>query len=264
MMTNHFSSDYDDQPKPLMTHIQELRKRFFISLGAFLCGFAGCYLIADDIFAVLVRPLAALLQTEGENARRLIYTGLTEAFVTYLKVAAFAGAFVSFPIIETQVWLFIAPGLYKKERAFTLPLLIATPFFFIAGALFAYYVVFPAAYTFFLSFETPATSGGLAIQLEAKVDEYLSFVMRLIFAFGICFELPVFLSLLALTQAISSRALLNYWRYAVLGIFTLSAFITPPDIFSMLALAFPLILLYGLSIMMVKYIEHWKNKRKTL
>ena len=147
------------------------------------------------------------------------------------------------------------PALYKKEKFVFRGFLIATPFLFFSGALFAYYIIFPTAYDFFLSFESPGVDGSLPIQLEAKVNEYLNFVMRLILAFGICFELPVVLSLLAITKFVTSKMLLERWRIAVVVIFAIAAFITPPDIISMIGLAVPLILLYGVAIFMVRFIE---------
>lgn len=242
-----------DSPQPLIYHLIELRQRLIYAIIGFFAAFGVCYVFSEEIFQFLVQPLATLLQEKGP--RRLIYTGLTEAFITYIKVAAFAASFLSFPIVATQLWMFIAPGLYRKERKVFVPLLIATPILFLIGAAFAYYVIFPAAYAFFLSFETPGSTGQLPIQLEAKVNEYLSFVMRLIFAFGISFELPVLLTLLARVGMVTSQSLINRWRYAVIGIFIVAAIITPPDILSMIGLAIPLIILYGLSILMVRWIE---------
>lgn len=247
-----------DQPQPLLDHLLELRKRLIYSLIAFFCIFSVCYTYSEEIFQFLVRPLSRLLEGKGEG-RRLIYTGLTEAFLTYIKVSAFAAAFIAFPLIATQVWQFIAPGLYKNEKKLFVGLLAATPFLFLLGAVFAYTIIFPAAYEFFLSFETNA--GYLPIQLEAKVNEYLSFVMRLIFAFGICFELPILLTLLASVGMITAETLISKWRIAIVSIFAIAAFITPPDIISMLGLALPLVILYGLSIIMVKLLS--KRQLKT-
>ncbi|MBX9977927.1 MAG: twin-arginine translocase subunit TatC [Alphaproteobacteria bacterium] len=242
----------DDAPQPLIAHLIELRTRLMYCLGVFLLAFGVSYYYSQEVFEFLVAPLTKLLQ--GQN-RKLIYTGLTEAFLTYLKVALFTGFFVTFPMFALQIWAFMAPGLYHKEKKVFFPFLIATPFLFFLGAAFAYYVIFPSAYSFFLSFESPATETMLAIQLEAKVNEYLGFVMRLILAFGICFELPVVLSLLGRTGFVTWRGLLEKWRIAVVGIFTLAAVITPPDLLSMIGLALPLILLYGLSILMVRFLE---------
>jgi sec-independent protein translocase protein TatC len=243
----------DDNPQPLMDHLLELRRRLIYALVGFFIAFVFCYVYSENIFEFLVRPLADLLQHKSN--RRLIYTGLAEAFLTYVKVALFSAAFLSFPVVASQVWMFIAPGLYRKEKNIFLPLLIATPVLFFCGAAFAYYCIFPAAYSFFLSFEVPGSTGSLPIQLEAKVNEYLSFVMRLIFAFGITFELPVLLTLLANAGIVSSQALIMKWRLSVVGIFTIAALITPPDIVSMVGLAIPLIVLYGISILMVRSME---------
>lgn len=241
-----------DTPQPFLAHLIELRQRLIYSLGGFLVFFLIAYYFSAEIFEFLVRPLTNILK--GQD-RKLIYTGLTEAFLTYLKVAMFAGFCASFPIIATQIWAFIAPGLFSGEKKVVLPFLIMTPVLFFIGAAFAYYFVFPNAYAFFLSFESPATETMLAIQLEAKVNEYLSFVMRLILAFGICFEMPLCLALLGRSGFVSAKGLIDKWRIAVVAIFTLSAIITPPDIFSMVALALPLILLYGIAIIMVRLSE---------
>lgn len=249
-----------DAPQPLLTHLLELRRRLILAFATFVVLLVLCYSVSDIIFAFLVKPLAELLVAAG-GERRLIYTGLTEAFLTYIKVAAFAAAFLSFPVWATQAWMFIAPGLYKHEQKLFLPLLIATPLLFLSGAVFAYYVVFPLAYSFFLSFETSAAATLIPIQLEAKVNEYLSFVMRLVLAFGVSFELPVLMTVLATTGMVTAQTLIKRWRLAIVCIFAVAALITPPDAISMLALAFPLILLYGLSICMV-HLVHKQRLRK--
>lgn len=248
-----------DTPQPLLHHLIELRQRLIYAFLGFFAAFAFCYAFAEDIFQFLVQPLATLLQEKGH--RRLIYTGLTEAFLTYIKVAAFAAAFLSFPVVASQLWMFMAPGLYRKERKVFIPLLLATPVLFLIGAAFAYYIIFPTAYAFFLSFETPASTDQLPIQLEAKVNEYLSFVMRLIFAFGISFELPVLLTLLANAGMVTSQGLIAKWRFAVVGIFVVAAITTPPDMLSMVGLAIPLVILYGLSILMVKWVESKRTRK---
>lgn len=242
-----------DTPQPLLLHLLELRQRLIYASIGFFIAFVLCYAFAEDIFCFLVQPLATLLQEKGHH--RLIYTGLTEAFLTYIKVSAFAAAFLSFPVIASQLWMFLAPGLYRQERKVFIPLLIATPILFLIGAAFAYYIVFPVAYAFFLSFETPGSTNQLPIQLEAKVNEYLSFVMRLIFAFGISFELPVLLTLLANVGMVTAQGLITKWRFAIVGIFIVAAIVTPPDMLSMVGLAIPLIILYGVSILMVRWVE---------
>jgi len=242
----------DPLRQPLLAHLTELRRRLIWSLLAVLAGFVVCYFFAPQIYAFLVRPLAQV--TEGEH-RRLIYTGLTEAFTTYIKLALWAGCFIAFPIIAAQIWMFVAPGLYAAERKAFLPFLIATPVFFLMGASMAYYFVFPLAWKFFLSFEMPGGAGTLPIQLEARVSEYLSLSMTVIFAFGIAFELPVILVLLTRVGVLSSAKLLSFRRYAVVLIFVAAAVLTPPDVISQLSLAIPLMLLYELSIFGARWVE---------
>jgi sec-independent protein translocase protein TatC len=214
------------------------------------------YAFAEHIFGLLVAPLEHLFVLKNET-RRFIYTNLTEAFVTYLKVALFSGFFLSFPIVALQVWRFVSPGLFSRERKFFSALLIGVPFFFVFGALFAYVVVIPAAFKFFLSFES--TIGAMPLQLETKISEYLSLVMRLLLAFGFSFQLPVVLSGLAFLGMVTSDQLIKRWRFAVLLVTILSAIITPPDAISMILLAIPLLFLYSLTIFVVKIIEKRKH-----
>ena len=246
----------DDKPMPLLDHLIELRTRLMWSMGALIIAVVGCYFFATQIYAFLAQPLVDILTTHsGGEPRRLIYTALTEAFFTYLKVAFFGGAFIAFPIIAHQVWLFIAPGLYRSEKRALAPFLIASPVMFLTGAAIAYYFVFPAAFRFFVSFETPATAGGVPIQLEAKVGEYLDLVMKLIFAFGIAFQMPVALSLMAKVGIITSKSLKGARRYAIVGIFVIAAVLTPPDPMSQIGLALPLLALYELSIVAARLVE---------
>jgi len=242
----------DPMRQPLLAHLLELRKRLIWSLVAILIGFLVSYYFAPQIYAFLVRPLAQA--TEGEH-RRLIYTGLTEAFTTYIKLALWSGCLVAFPVIASQIWMFVAPGLYKNERHAFLPFLVATPAFFIMGAAMAYYFVFPLAWKFFLGFEMPGGDGSLPIQLEARVSEYLSLSMTVIFAFGIAFELPVILVLLTRVGLLSSEKLSRFRRYAIVLIFIAAAVLTPPDVISQLSLAVPMVLLYELSILGAKWVE---------
>ena len=242
----------DPLRQPLLAHLLELRKRLIYSLLAVVVGFIVSYFFAAHIYEFLVRPLAQI--TEGEH-RRLIYTGLTEAFVTYIKLALWTGCFLAFPVIASQIWMFAAPGLYQNERRAFLPFLIATPMFFLAGAAMAYYFVFPLAWKFFLSFEMPAMPGSMPIQLEARVSEYLSLSMTVIFAFGIAFELPVILVLLTRVGLITSAQLAKFRRYAIVLIFIAAAILTPPDVMSQLSLAIPLLVLYEMSIWGAKWVE---------
>jgi sec-independent protein translocase protein TatC len=244
----------DDTPMPLIDHLIELRRRLLWSSLAFFVAFVFCYIFSKQIYLFLATPLADILRSKGEQPR-LIYTALYEAFFTYIKVAFFGAAFVSFPIVATQVWKFVAPGLYRSEKRAFLPFLVATPVLFVLGAALAYYFVFPFAWRFFLSFETPGGAGAPQIQLQAKVGEYLSLVMKLIMAFGIAFELPVFLSLCARVGIVSSASLKKYRRYAYVGCFGLAALLTPPDVITMTGLAIPLIILYEISIFAARMVE---------
>ena len=245
--------DIDDREMPLLDHLVELRNRLIYACAALLAGFLVCYFFAEEIYAFLVRPLADIYQ--GQAGRRMIYTGLTEAFFTYLKVSFWAGAFLSFPVIASQLWMFIAPGLYRNEKKAFLPFLVATPVLFFLGGAVAYYLVFPLAWRFFIGFETPGGDGMLPIELEARVAEYLSLVMKLIFAFGLSFQLPVALTLMGRVGLVSSESLARNRKYAIVGVFAAAAVLTPPDVISQIGLGVPILLLYEISIIAVRMVE---------
>ena len=239
-------------------HLTELRSRLIKSFVYLFACFIICYFFAENIYAFLVEPYAEAVKNDTTN-RRLIFTALHETFITYLKVAFFTAMFVTSPIILIQVWKFIAPGLYKNEKKALLPYLVATPTLFLLGGLLVYYLVMPLAIKFFLTFETSAQVTSLPIQLEAKVNEYLSLIMRLIFAFGISFQLPVLLSLLARVGFIDSEYLKKRRKYVVVIIFAVAAVLTPPDPITQIGLGIPLLILYELSILSVKFIEKKKK-----
>ena len=239
-------------------HLTELRSRLVKSIIYLFIFFVICYFFAEDIYSFLVQPYAEAVKDDEVN-RRLIFTALHETFITYLKVAFFTAMFVSSPIILTQIWKFIAPGLYKNEKRALLPYLIATPTLFLLGGMLVYYLVMPLAIKFFLTFESSAQVSGLPIQLEAKVNEYLSLIMRLIFAFGISFQLPVLLSLLARVGFIDSEYLKKRRKYVIVIIFIAAAILTPPDPITQIGLGIPLLILYELSILSVKIIEKKKK-----
>lgn len=260
-MTNRTDEDeaaIDATRAPLFDHLVELRKRLIYSVAAFFVCFVICFIFAEQIYGFLTQPLAAALQ--GQPNDHLIYTALYETFFTYVKVGMFGGICLSFPFIAAQIWMFVAPGLYKNERNAFLPFLLATPVLFIIGASFVFYVMLPYAIKFFVGFETQGSVGTLGIQLQAKVSEYLDFVMTLIFAFGLCFQMPVLLSLLGRVGIVSSEMLRKFRRYAIVAVFALAAVVTPPDAFSQISLAIPLIGLYEISIWLVRLIEKKRAK----
>ena len=250
----------NDNNLGFISHLTELRKRLINTLIFLICLFVICYLFSDYIYGFLVEPYAEAVKDDKIN-RRLIFTALQETFLTYLKVSFFTAFFFTSPFILIQIWKFIAPGLYEHEKSAIMPYLIVTPILFLLGGMLVYYLIMPLAIKFFLSFESIGNITNLPIQLEAKVNEYLSLIMKLIFAFGLSFQLPVVLSLLARIGLIDSVFLKERRKFVIVIIFACAAVLTPPDPITKIGLAIHLLILYELSIISVKLIEN-KIKEK--
>ena len=250
----------ENQENGFISHLVELRKRLINTLIFLFTLFIICYFFSEYIYGFLVEPYANAVK-EDKIERRLIFTALQETFLTYLKVSFFSAFFITSPFILIQIWKFIAPGLYQHEKNAIMPYLIITPILFLLGGMLVYYLIMPLAIKFFLSFESLGNTTNLPIQLEAKVNEYLSLVMKLIFAFGLSLQLPVVLSLLARVGLIDSLFLKERRKFVIVIIFAAAAILTPPDPITQIGLAIPLLILYELSILSVKLIEN-KNKEK--
>lgn len=258
-MTEH---KIEDSSAPLIDHLIELRTRLIRAIAVFIVAVMISFAFADPLFEFLAEPMKQAMLNRG-NDPALIFTGAQKVFFTYVSVAMFGGLFLAFPVIATQLWRFVAPGLYRTEQKAFLPFLIASPILFVIGAAFAYYAALPLAFDFFLSFEkTPdPNGGGIDIKFLGTVDEYLGLTMKFIIAFGICFQLPVALTLMAKAGLVGAQGLRTNRKYAVVGVLAAAALFTPPDVFSMMILFSAVYALYEISILLVQMVEKKREEK---
>ena len=250
----------DNKETTITEHFLELRNRLLFSLLFFIASFVICYIFADEIYQILLQPLIDAIKLHHNNQEninisqhRLIYTSPAEAFITYIRMALWSAIFISFPIFIAEIYLFIAPGLYKKEKSIIIKWLIISPLLFILGALIAYFIIAPLALEFFLAFEKSQSNNQiLQLQLETRISEYLKLILNLILGFGIAFQMPLILAALLKFNIISLDSLINKRRYFIVVIFIISAILTPPDIISQITMAMPLLLMFEAVIIVAK------------
>jgi sec-independent protein translocase protein TatC len=256
--------EIDDSSAPLIEHLAELRNRLIRSVLAFVVAMLLCFTVSRPIFNFLAEPLSRQLLQNGQ-APDLIFTGLQQGFMTQVRIAIFGGFILAFPVIGFQMWRFVAPGLYKQEKNAFLPFLLASPALFLVGAAFAYYVVLPLAFDFFLGFqqlgpETAGDAGDLSVKFLGTINEYLGLTMKFVIAFGLCFQLPVLLTLMGKAGLVSAKGLGEMRKYAVIGILVLAAVVTPPDVVTQVILFTVVYGLYEISIFLVRMVERKREK----
>ena len=266
---DEYDDDIEDKGAPLVEHLAELRSRLIKSVLAFLVGMVICFTIATPIFNFLTAPLCDALASRGQDCD-LIFISPQEGFFVAIKVSLLGGFMLAFPVIAAQMWRFVAPGLYRSEKGAFLPFLIASPFMFLLGAAFAFYIVTPLAYNFFLGFQQFGTGGEviddipgaapLSVVFQGSAQEYLNLTIKFIVAFGLCFQLPVLLTLMGKAGLVSERGLRAGRKWAIVGILTLAALVTPPDVITQIILFVVVYGLYEISIRLVARVERQRNE----